>query len=102
MKTLAFVLAFLSLLQISGCSPEEKAAPPQLQQPHDAVPYQRFVPVPTPQSGMTGLPWSGFFALDTKTGILCLTSSISTGRLADYKESLPLCAALMREYPDTK
>jgi hypothetical protein len=98
MKTFAFLLASLLLLQISGCSPEERASPPQTQ---GTVACQRFVPVPASQSGMTGLPWTGFFALDTKTGQLCLTSTMSRGHLADYQD-LPLCLSLMTQYPDTK
>jgi hypothetical protein len=47
-------------------------------QPPAPQPYQRFVPI-APESVMAeGIPWHGFFALDTKTGSLCRTVMLKT------------------------
>ncbi len=35
--------------------------------------YQRFVPIPAETVMTEGVPWHGYFALDTKTGVLCTT-----------------------------
>jgi uncharacterized lipoprotein NlpE involved in copper resistance len=50
------------------------------------IPYQRFVPIP-PSGNITGVPWHGSVALDTKTGRLCSTLPSRTGNW----ETLPRC-----------
>jgi hypothetical protein len=50
--------------------------------------YQRFIPVPRQPENVTGVPWSGAFALDTKTGQLCRTYD---GEFAEKWQALPSC-----------
>jgi hypothetical protein len=49
---------------MTGCAPQNTAPPTH---------YQRFVPIPTGSFFVAGIPWHGYFALDTKTGTLCRT-----------------------------
>jgi len=51
---------------------------------------QRFLPL-NAESSKTGVPWSGFFALDTETGQLCRTTAYQFNNRFDQ---LPLCFAL--------
>jgi hypothetical protein len=93
MKILALASLAL-LLQANGCeqpapAPASKASPP----------YQRFVPIPAPQSGMMGVPWTGYFALDTKTGQICLTAE---KHVPPNFEDLPTCVVLTMTNPDSK
>ena len=68
-------IAFLSLLSVS-CD-QQKEPTPQAATPVNNSPrlnsYQRFIPSTRQPENVTGVPWSGAFALDTKTGQLCLT-----------------------------
>jgi hypothetical protein len=59
-------------------------------------PYQRFVPVPAPQAQVMGIPWTGFFALDTQIGQLCLTSGVY---VPDKFSQLPTCETDLKTYP---
>jgi len=52
---------------------------------------QRFVLIGPPESNRTGIPWHGFFALDTETGQLCRTSPHELN--AEYQR-LPTCVSL--------
>jgi hypothetical protein len=58
--------------------------------------YQRFVPI-SAQQGMAGIPWHGFFALDTKTGQLCQTVPLSDNAPA-WTRSLPQCIDLSKDH----
>jgi hypothetical protein len=62
------VCALCFLLQ--GCADIQgtKTQPQAVKQP-----CQRFVPIHREPANVTGVPWSGAFALDTKTGTLCRT-----------------------------
>ncbi len=51
---------------------------------------QRFVPT-NAESAKEGVPWSGFFALDTQTGQLCRTAD---WQLQDKWKALPTCLSL--------
>jgi hypothetical protein len=57
----------------------------------DTARPQRFVPVPL--DGRSGLPWSGFFALDTETGVLCRTSNFVLEGESGWM-ALPTCEGL--------
>ncbi len=57
--------ALLACLAFTGCNYVGQNNPPRSD-------YQRFVPVPR-EGAPAGMPWSGAFALDTKTGQLCWT-----------------------------
>jgi hypothetical protein len=50
---------------------------------------QRFALIP--ETNRTGIPWNGFFALDTETGQLCKTTYLV---LKGDFEALPSCAQL--------
>jgi hypothetical protein len=70
MRILVCTLAALMLQQSNGCDQPKTPAPATPPKPPS---YQRFVPIPGQGFAMNGVPWNGFFALDTKTGNLCLT-----------------------------
>jgi hypothetical protein len=82
MKAIPLILATV-LLQQTGC--DQPAQAPKSAAP-DQTHYQRFIPVP-PETGLTGVPWSGDVALDTMTGQLCKTHDLYIKSL----ESIPLC-----------
>jgi hypothetical protein len=84
--TLLVVVVFLV-----GCSEmleTRKQAAVQAQAPTH---FKRFVPVPL--DGRQGLPWSGFFALDTETGQLCRTSNFVLEGDAGWM-TIPTCVDL--------
>jgi len=64
-------------------------------------PYQRFLPIQAENQMMQGVPWHGYFALDTKTGSLCSTMK---GRIfkgeADWVNDVPNCGDLLAANPD--
>lgn len=64
-------------------------------------PSARFVPITWGPANLTGVPWSGAFALDTKTGQLCKTYSweILGRKQDDLLNSLPECLSLYQQYP---
>lgn len=85
------------LLQADGCrKQEQKVSIPPTDKP-PAV--QRFVPLPPPQAGMMGVPWTGFFALDTQMGQLCLTTGVY---IPEKYERLPTCDEDLRDNPTLK
>jgi hypothetical protein len=94
MKAIAYLAASFLILQSSGCNESKPAEKPQTPAP---IPYQRFVPVSTPQANMSGVPWTGFFALDTKTGQLCLTTNLDP---PEKFNNLPNCNTLRTTVPD--
>jgi hypothetical protein len=58
-----------------------------------AVAYQRFVPI-APESVMAqGIPWHGYFALDTKTGTLCVTLRVKDfpRGVSEWANNVPKC-----------
>jgi len=58
--------------------------------------YQRFIPIHREPQNVTGVPWSGAFALDSKTGQLCETYHLNNETWAE----IPLCLDLYKKYPD--
>jgi hypothetical protein len=52
---------------------------------------QRFVPIGPPEPDRMGIPWHGYFALDTETGQLCRTAD---WQLQDAWRTLPTCLSL--------
>jgi hypothetical protein len=75
MRTL-LPIVILSLV-ISGCSPYGQ---PQ---------SQRFLPIAPPLQASEGVPWHGFFALDTQTGQLCRTADFKFARAANDVPASP-------------
>jgi hypothetical protein len=65
----------------------------EAKQPTVAVEYQRFVPIN--EHTMLGVPWTGAFALDTKTGQLCQTFPLSQ-KSPEWATNLPSCFELYR------
>jgi hypothetical protein len=92
-------LAVAAFLALTGCDslqqqPRSAAPPPKLH-------YQRFLPI-APESVMTeGVPWHGYFALDTKTGTLC---SAIKGRVfkgaSEWANDVPSCENVLTTNPD--
>jgi|SRR5579862_3668996 len=60
---------------------------------------QRFIPVPRQPENVTGVPWSGAFALDTQTGQLCRTYN---GNLPEAWMALPMCVDLAKDQSGPK
>lgn len=60
---------------ISGVAMNAQSAlqRPPAQTAPSAGACQRFIPMPRQPENLNGVPWSGAFALDTKTGQLCRT-----------------------------
>jgi hypothetical protein len=89
---LIFVLTFVAML--AGCypaQPHNQAPPPTL--------HQRFLPIAGESALTEGVPWHGFFALDTKTGELCTTVSyniLPKGRADDLAHSLLSCSNILQ------
>jgi uncharacterized lipoprotein YajG len=88
-----FLALVVSILILSSCAQQP---PPQIVK----QPYQRFVPVPRQPADLMGLPWSGAFALDTKSGQLCWTYDVKNSSQSDMWPVLPYCSALRTLYPD--
>ena len=60
---------------------------------------QRFVPIPAGSVMTQGVPWNGFFALDTETGELCTTvryDLLPKGPADDLEHSLLGCSNILR------
>jgi hypothetical protein len=72
-------------------------------QPLPAKPqYQRFVPIPTDGFFSEGIPWHGYFALDTKTGTLCRTikSMVFPKGAAGWANDVPSCNDILAAEKD--
>jgi hypothetical protein len=82
---------------LTGCDP----AQPQTQQPPAKPHYQRFLPVQAEVVMTEGIPWYGFFALDTKTGTLCSTikDRVFKGP-SEWANDVPNCSLLLASNPD--
>ena|ERR1700676_1108973 len=84
-------LAVLALaLNLTGCSSTQ----PQATGPPAKSQYQRFVPTPTDGFFSEGIPWHGYFALDTRTGTLCRTIKFKVfpkGSPAEWANDVPSC-----------
>jgi hypothetical protein len=72
---------------LSGCGATDKPIPPVQAQ---VTPVQRFLPL-NAESQKSGVPWSGFFALDSQTGQLCRTTSRQFGNEFDQ---IPACLSI--------
>jgi hypothetical protein len=99
MKAIFFAVAsILMLQQPNGCEQAKQPVAPD--KPHQ-VAYQRFVPVPAEQFARQGVPWHGYFALDTRTGTLCRTIPFERlGGPAEWANNVPDCQAVLRASPD--
>jgi hypothetical protein len=64
--------------------------------------FQRFLPIAPTATNVIGVPWHGYLALDSKTGLLCKTVSIQFGEntVRDVIHNLPECSALRVTFPD--
>lgn len=80
----------IASLFLAGCEARNPAAKPVSQ-------CQRFVPISPHNPSMTGVPWHGYFALDTKTGQLCHTAIDGP----QGGPALPNCFDLYKSYPDS-
>jgi hypothetical protein len=85
-QTLA-VLVFAVILTGCDSSQPQSTTPPA--KPH----YQRFIPIQAVPYVMEGVPWHGYFALDTKTGTLCTTVKNRVFRKgpAEWANDVPSC-----------
>lgn len=85
-------IAAVTILQADGCTSKPAVQPEKAK----VAAYQRFVPVPAPQTGMAGVPWTGFFALDTQIGQLCLTTGVY---IPEKFNGLPTCEEDLKANP---
>jgi len=85
MTFLKLCVAVLALGMLAGCKSS---------QPH----YQRFLPIPTDGFSTDGIPWHGYFALDTETGSLCRTVTLEhfpRGSADDLAHSILSCSDIL-------
>jgi hypothetical protein len=93
--TLAKILAVLALVSIAtGCNSPQSHRQPQ------AMHYQRFVPIPPDTIPAEGVPWHGYFALDTKTGTLCRTIIYHDFPKGAWANDIPACSQVLTANPD--
>jgi hypothetical protein len=99
-QTLA-VLAIAVILTGCDSSQPQSTTPPA--KPH----YQRFVPVPADGFFVEGIPWHGYFALDTKTGTLCstikdrlMTRKLNFAGASEWANGVPSCEVILGANPD--
>lgn len=81
-----------------GCDEAAPVSKPVLAAPKQA--YQRFVPLEGNPLHMVGVPWQGFFALDTKTGMLCQTVGMEFTGDAKWAGEIPTCEAAAAAHPE--
>jgi hypothetical protein len=86
-----WILALVCAVVLTGCNHQHR--------PAVKTNCQRFVPVAAESVTTEGVPWHGFFALDTKTGVLCTTVSyniLPKGSADDLAHSLLSCSNILR------
>jgi hypothetical protein len=99
---LASVLSIVTLLVtvLTACDSFQSQQP----QPQNQLPtkphYQRFVPISQEGVMMEGVPWHGYFALDTKTGTLCRTIINKQFPQGSWANDIPACAQALTANPD--
>jgi hypothetical protein len=99
MKDPCAFLALAAVVVLSGCDLQQPQ--PQAQAlPQPKAHYQRFVPIAPPRTMMGGVPWHGFFALDTKTGTLCMTMLRAFQGDGAWANDVPSCSELLKSNPD--
>jgi len=94
LSRIAFVTLLLSLAGCADQTPTKAAeAAPLQNKENPSSRVQRFVPIQYSQA--VGMPWPGFFALDTQTGKLCRTTDVTwSGQQNSIFNNLPLCSDL--------
>jgi hypothetical protein len=85
------------IILISGAAIRAQSPPlrPGAQTAPSTGAYQRFIPMPRQPENLTAVPWSGAFALDTKTGQLCRTYD---GAVDDTWKGITTCVELYRKF----
>lgn len=97
MKSARFVALSVIVAALAGCDTSQ----PQMQNQPLAKPhYQRFVPIPAAGFFTEGIPWNGYFALDTKTGALCKTMKRDFSGPAQWANDVPNCSEVLAANPD--
>jgi hypothetical protein len=96
MKRASGIVLSAIIVILAGCDQPQPQNPPTTK-----VPYQRFLPIQPPRYFTEGIPWNGFFALDTKTGTLCFTmgNRVFKGS-AEWANDVPNCAQVLADHPD--
>lgn len=86
------------VITLTGCDSSQPQSTTPPAKPH----YQRFVPI-QPVSGIVeGVPWHGYFALDTKTGTLCSTvkNRVFGKGPSEWANDVPNCEQVLTANPD--
>lgn len=79
-----------AILAVGCMSPAQQPPKQEVEVNAAPCPFQRFQPL-NAEGQKTGVPWSGFFALDTQTGRLCKTAD---WQLGESYGTLPTCLSL--------
>jgi hypothetical protein len=94
-------VAGATFLLISFQACDQSRTPPTMEQAKSmpSPDYQRFLPIAPMTGSMMGVPWHGYFALDTKTGQLCkaMAWEFQGNKLSGFEgivNGLPLCKDL--------
>lgn len=94
-QSLALFAIAITLTACDSSQPQtQSTAPPA--KPH----YQRFVPISDVNILTEGIPWHGFFALDTKTGTLCSTMKRAFKGTTEWANDVPSCEQVLAANPD--
>ena len=86
-------------ITLAGCD----STRPQSTTPPAKPQYQRFVSIATDGFFIEGIPWHGYFALDTKTGTLCRTIKFKVfpkGSPIEWANDVPSCNDILAANPD--
>lgn len=88
-----WLISLVYIAALAGCETSKPTAKEH---------YQRFVPIPAEAVMSEGIPWHGFFALDTKTGTLCVTleSKEFAKGPSDWANGVPKCNDIWRNDHD--
>ena len=86
-------LAYMAVIGIGKAWPHVVNASTPSQAIREDVLIRRFLPVSAPPKDMIGVPWTGFFALDSRTGQLCVTRNIRD-KDPEWVTDLPECVEL--------
>jgi len=92
---MTLIVVAVLMQAVATPAPAQSPRPATAQPTHDPAGYQRFIPMPRQPENVTGVPWSGAFALDTKTGQLCRTYD---GGVDEKWNGLALCVELYKKF----
>ncbi|HEY1482255.1 MAG TPA: hypothetical protein VGF19_06015 [Candidatus Acidoferrum sp.] len=98
MASWKWILTLVCAAVLTGCDASQPQGATPAVKPH----YQRFVPIQAVPYVIEGVPWNGFFALDTKTGTLCNTikGRVFSKGPSEWANDVPNCSQLLADNPE--